>query len=206
MRRIVLIFILSLAIDVNAVYTQDFSDAYFVITFENNYKFSQHGTQNYYWIVRQDSVNAEDYSLSYLFLDGFSKNNLTDCLQRKEVDPSLVVAGIAYDYDFENEYVTAKENLKSILKKNRKLIQKVKKNWPSGQEAVVRIYATPIKGEFCHTKYHWIGQERTGYNGEIFLPVSNFTYLNDGWKSDLLKFILDRDFSNFEFGKIQNYP
>lgn len=63
MSRIVLIFILSIAINVNAVYAQDVSDTYFVITFENNYRFSQHGTQNYYWIVPQDSVNAKDYSL-----------------------------------------------------------------------------------------------------------------------------------------------
>jgi len=202
-----ILFIFLSLIATNATYPQQKSISdYVIIIAEKGSKISQHKTQAYYWIASTDSIGSYDFKLSKLFLSNFSKNNISDCILEKEVDPFLVVEGVTYDYGFETEYLTTKKNLNEVIKKYKKRIQKIRKNWLSGQEEIINVYAVFIKGEFCQTKYHWIGEERTGYKGKIFFPISNFEYANDLWEIDEIKYILNRDYSNFEFDIIQNYP
>jgi len=43
--------------------------------------------ESYYWIIPQDSIKSNDSQLYHLFLNSFSKNNVDDCCNGKDIDP-----------------------------------------------------------------------------------------------------------------------
>jgi hypothetical protein len=173
---------------------------YVVITFEDVYKISQHGKRDYFWIISNDSLKSFESKLSKLFMSDFTKNNLDDCCGEKPIDPFVLTEGSIFIFDA--GYSKELENLKQIVFKNRKRLQRISKKWDAGQEETITVFATPMYGRFCSSEYYLSGQTRTGYKGRVFLPFSSFTYADDFWKTANAKFILNRDFSRLNFEMI----
>jgi len=137
-------------------------------------------------------------------LKSFSKTDLIDCCNGKEIDPFVVYPNTSYDFDsthFENL-----EQLEKILSKNKKLLQKIRKKWTSGhgQQETINIYATPVYGKFCSSDFHEIGKKRTGYEGKVYIPISSFSAYSEFWIFPAAKFILGQAFSNLNY-KISSY-
>ena len=172
---------------------------YVIISFEDTYKVTQHGTKNYYWIIEVDSLNSYDFEPSYLFFD-FTKQNLDDCCNGLEVDPYLVFP----DTQFEKDTIYANDLtvLKDILFTKRKKVMDIIKKWSSGQKEIITIYATPIIGKFCRSDFHKIGQQRQGYKGKIYMPLTSFEYYPEFWELNKSKFINNSDVSKLNFNII----
>lgn len=184
------------------VFSQSTSTEYLVITIEDHYKTSQHGTQSYVWIVQVDSITSFNSNLSPVFLSGFSVNNSQDCCAGVPVDPIVVTE--ASNFILSDDYMSNLENLKKLIVQNRKKLQKITKKWMSGQEQTIEVFATAIKGEFCQCDFHPVGQQRTGYKGKVCIPKSSFSAYEDFWKSSKANFILMQDFSVVDFDIISN--
>lgn len=172
---------------------------YVIISIEDSYKVSQHGTKSYYWIIEVDSLNSYDFNPSYLFLN-LTKQNLDDCCNGIEVDPFLVFP----DTQFEEDTLHANDLrvLKDIISVKRKKIMEITKKWSCGQKEVITIYATPVIGRFCRSDFHKIGQQRQEYYGKIYMPFSSFEYYHDFWEQDKSEFIINSDLSKIDFDLI----
>jgi hypothetical protein len=173
--------------------------SYAIISFEDSYKISEHGTKRYHWIIETDSLESYNIEPSYLFLN-FSKENLEDCCDGIEVDPFLVFPSSKYEID--SIHSLDLEKLENIISQKRKKIMEVKKRWSSGQWEVVKVYVTPVIGKFCSSNFHEVGQQRQGYKGKVYMPFSSFEYQADFWESEKAKFILNSDMSRLKFNAI----
>jgi hypothetical protein len=175
---------------------------YIIITFEDSYKISQDDPRDYYWIIPQDSLNSNDNTLSHLYLRNFSKNNLIDCCNGKNIDPEFITSNT--NYDFDSSYFKDFDNLEKILARKRVKVQTITKKWKNGQQEDIIIFATPVSGKFCSSGFHSLGLEEYGYEGQVSIPYSSFTYSEEFWKSNKAKFILNRDFSKVKYNIIPN--
>ena len=140
--------------------SQSASKEYVVITFEDHFKISQHGTETYFWIIPVDSISTSSSSLSRLFVSNFSTNNLQDCCAGGPVDPILVTE--VSNFKLDDKYLLNLESLRQLILHDRKKLQRITKKWESGQEETVRVYATAIKGDLCQCDFHSISQQRNG--------------------------------------------
>ena len=167
---------------------------YIVLTFEDTYKNSQHGTDTYYWIISADSLKKRNI-ISPLLLSGFSKNTLESCCKGEPFDPFVVTA--VTSYDFAESFFVSTDSLRKLIFKNRIKIQAITKNWVSGQKEKIQVFASPISGNFCSSS------STDKYNGRIYFPVSNFQYIDNFWKTVPIK-LIERDFTKVEFAIFQN--
>ena len=176
--------------------------AYVVLTIEDTYKISQHGTQTYLWIIPVDSIKSYNATLSRLFISGFTRSNLEDCFLRQPFDPLVYdqTPSIAFDSD----YLTGLEEVKQLILKKKKRLQKIVKKWESGQTETIAVFATPVVGQFCSSDFHPIGQHRTGYHGKVYLPTTSLEYEGPFWSSEKADYITKRDFSLLDFDIISN--
>jgi len=181
-------------------FCQNEMKSYVIITFEDEYKISQHNKKIYNWIIEVDNIKLDNMSI--LVLDNYSNQNLMDCINGKKINPTLVFSKTTYN--FNEEYLNEVSNLERIIKKNRKKIQIIKKKWIStGQKEKITVYVTAVKGLFCHSKYLKI-EKGEKYNGNIYLPISKFSYYDNFWCLDKAKYILKNDFSNIKFNIVSN--
>jgi hypothetical protein len=176
------------------------SSKYVIFTFEDTYKISGGLTKRYYWIIAQDSIKSIDNHVLYLFLDGFSKNNLTDCCNGKDIDPTTEFQNTSFD--FTRDYSKGLDELDTLMLKNRKELQTVTKTWSLGQVEEIKVFATAITGKFCSSNFHKFGKKISDYKGKVYIPYSSFSYAEGFWESDKAKFILHQDFSEVSFKKI----
>lgn len=158
---------------------QKVDNAFLVICFEEDYKMSQHKKKEFYWIVSIDSLESKNLDLSKLFMSDFSGENLIECCLGKEIDPYLVFDRT--EYGFEDGYLNSLESFKRLVKANREKLQKIKIKWISGQSKTVSVYGSVVRGSFCISNYHVVGQARTGYSGKVVLPHSDFELVDDFW-------------------------
>ena len=167
---------------------------YVVLTFEDTYKNSPHGTDTYYWIILADSLKQQN-RISPLLLSGFSKGTLESCCKGEPVDPFVVTAETSYD--FPESYFVSTDSLRKLIFKNRTKVQAITKNWVSGQKEKMQVFATPISGNFCSTS------SKVKYNGRIYFPVSSFQHIDNFWKTVSIK-LIERDFTEVKFSIFQN--
>ena len=178
------------------------SEAYVIITIEDTYKISQHGTQTYFWIVPVDSIKSYNTTMSRLFLSDFTMNNLDDCCSGKAIDPFVYEQNSNFSIDA--TYSASLKNLKELVLKNKKKVQRIEKKWYSNQNETIVVYATPVSGKFCSSDFHPIGQHRTGYHGRVYVPKSSFAHSENFWSSLKANYILKQDFSALDFDIIPN--
>lgn len=175
---------------------------YIILTIEDSYKTSQHDTQTYFWIIPVDSIKSYNMTMSRLFISDFTRSNLEDCSLGKPFDPFVYNQNptIALDSD----YLLSLDNLRQLVLKRKKRLQKIDKKWESGQAETVVIFATPVIGEFCSSNFHPIGQHRTGYRGRVYLPKASFRYDDTFWSSSKADYVMKEDFSMLDFDIISN--
>ena len=192
-----LMVLLLILIICNCACGQIMQKQFVIITFEDQYKISQHSKKSYYWIVPVDSVKADDFKLSRLVLNGYSKQVLESSRLGQKVYPYEVTT--ASSYDFSKAYFEQLSLLESIVYQNRRKVQQVNKVWISGQKETIRIYATPVMGSFCFTKLDNYGVLISAYTGNIYFPYSGFSCNQAFWKSQFAKNIINQDYSTVKF-------
>lgn len=173
---------------------------YVVFMFEDTYKNSPHGTDTYYWIIPADSLKKHK-RIAPLLLSGFSKTTLESCCKGDTIDPYAVTATTSYD--FSNNYFAGIDSLRQLIFKNRKRIQIISKKWESGQREKLKVFATPIQGIFCSSKYSIQSSKIGKDNGRIYFPVSGFNYITNFWIEVPIN-LIERDFAAINFSVFQN--
>lgn len=194
--RISTLLILSVLVCKSAA-CQNLRHNYVVFTFEDTYKVSQHGKSLYYLIEPVDSIASKHNALSFIFLSGFSKDNLDDCCSGKEINPFAITANTSYG--FSEKYSRSLDSLKQIIYKNRRRVQVIKKTWASGQIENIEIFVTPISGVFCSSKFSKIGLYSSDYSGLLYLGNSNFHGIESFWSTKEGSIISKQDYSSTFF-------
>jgi hypothetical protein len=170
---------------------------YTIISFEMNRSKDPKGTQKFYWITPTDSIKNEDFYLYPLILDKYSKDNLDMCCERNTIDIFTITTSTSYNF---NEGYEAEVNLLfSLMDSKKTMVQKIKMEWDKGYKEDVKVYATPVLGEFCNC----IESHKTGnqidFNGLVYIPLSDFSFDYSFWKSEKSKNIKCANYSSVDF-------
>lgn len=169
---------------------------YVVLTFEMDRNKDMHGTYVYYWIAEIDTANQKDeLEFHPLFLHSFtSSDQVETCCSGK---PSLIFALTTESkFDYRVGYLDDLEELRKLVKMNRKNIQTIKKSWPNNYKEEVRVYATPITGSLCECEM--IDEWTNTYKGKVFMPEEAFRINSTFWAKGNNS-IIGKDFSGFEY-------
>ena len=169
---------------------------YVVLTFEMDRNKDMHGTFVYYWIAEIDTAKQiHELELHPLFLHDFtSRDQVDSCCSGK---PSLIFAVTSEStFDFSKDYHNNLEELRKLVKQNRKNIQTIKKSWPNNYKEEIRVYATPITGSLCECKM--IDDWSSTYKGKVFMPKEAFKIDRTFWARSE-KSLFGKDFSVFEY-------
>ncbi len=188
-----LIFIFSFS----HTYSQDLSKKkYVVITFEDNNNKDIIRIKGYFWVVPFDSIKSYENIFYPLYISAYSKKQFDDCNAGTGIDPVFKPGENGFDYTWDDSH----DKLYELIRKKRKLIQTIKKNWETdGAKKVIKIYATPLIGEFCSCELSKAGQKRNGYKGKIYLAWNFAEGYPDFWNSAFAHYILKQDYSRHEF-------
>lgn len=168
-----------------------------VISIEDEYKISQHAVQRYLWIVPVDSLTRSNFTLARLFLSGVSEDNVKDCCSFRPMDPAVV--GETSNFVIGKERLSLFEHLDQTISAKKVKLQTIRKKWVSGQKEEIKIFATPIEGEFCLCDYHPIGQARTGFKGMVCVPKGSGSHYDKFWTTSEAKQLYQFDFSTLDF-------
>jgi len=180
-------------------YSQASNQKYLIVTFEKTTKIKIpiHGKQLFYWVVKLDSVNKMPLNMFPLYLSGYSKDNMERCKQSKVID--IFVMNTSSDFDFEDKYLNEIEIFRNIIKHNRRKVQVFEKKISEHVTEIVKIFITPINGNFCNCLIYKNSGERINYKGLIYLPLDQFSYNKDFWHSPDLKTVSSYDFSKMYY-------
>ncbi len=200
MKRNYLISVVMIMLCATSLSAQKIDGTFLIISFEETYEISQHGTKEYFWIIPTDSLGSEELVLSKLFISNFPSDNLKDCCSGVDIDPSLVFDKT--EYSFEDGYLKSLEILENLISKNRRKLQTIKIKWVNKQSKKIVVYATAIKGSFCTSNYHIVGRSRDGYLGKVVLPHSDFELFDKFWELHGTR-LKSRDFSQMDYDVIK---
>jgi len=175
---------------------------YVVFTFENHQNESPHGKSLYYWIIDSDSISSINSIALYsrLFIRGFSKNDSANCCEGKTFNPFVIYPNTSFD--LAESYTNNVSNFEHLIQKNRKKVQVIIKKWNNRSREKTVVFATPISGIVCFSNLDEFGKKRYGYLGLISIPISSFIYDNTFWGKRKSKYLLNRDYSKFNFSII----
>lgn len=184
-----------------AAFGQAKEDIFIVVTIEKITSSNLHPKENDYWVIPKFLWNQSEKPIIPFYVDGFSRNDIDECC----VSDSLVL----FNYDskenfvFEESFKTALRKLNTIIGKERKKVQTIRKKW-NGYKEEINVYITPIKGKFCVCKLiHAQGNDKIGYEGQAAVPVSDFNFDPTFWMSPEAKQIERFDYSSLPFIALQ---
>lgn len=161
---------------------------------DNNEKLD--GFSHTQWIIPIDSLNELKFDYNSIFpllIQNYSIDNLQDCIKNLPIAPFNYTTGT--NFNFPDSISKKLINISNLIDKKKKPIQLIKKTWSKGFKEKIRVYATPIKGEFCFCKTHLINNEYFGNTKYIVLGISNINYFSEFWKTDESKILKQIDFS-----------
>ena len=170
---------------------------YYIISCEKIGKYDENdGGDLFYWIIPCDSVvNVNDYQIYPLYLEGFSKRNKFNCIDKKSND--IFTSTTADDYDLsEKESNDLKTIKKIIFNKSRLFFTSIKK-WDKGTIAKMKFSIVPVSGNFCYSLISKESGKRINYFGNIYLALSNFKYEPNFINSKSYNEIIKVDFGSF---------
>ena len=171
------------------------SNKYVIITCKIDKNKDNHPYEEYSWIIPLDSIQGKNsFKIYPLYLDEFSENNISECLKKDDIN-------IFTMYDNDNFIVDNKGGMElmKIIDKNKQKFFNVVKKWNKGYKENVKLFLTPVIGEFCNSTIAVKDSKRIGYKGVIYIPISNFEYYKDFNKSEFYSEIIFSDFSNTNF-------
>lgn len=192
---LLLIFILI----VNLSFSQTKTDNLIVSYYDDS---GGHGVEFYTWIIPVKSINiiTWEYSLIPLYIDTFSKNNLDDCIENKEVD--MFIHKVGTNYNFDEKYKKNIKNLLKLIKEKSTLVHdiSIKKKYPRKEKYRLKISVLPVTGNFQFCKIKESAGKMIKYQGKVVFPISNF-YLNSNIlkEDNIQEFIYSFDFSQVKF-------
>lgn len=171
---------------------------YVVITYEIDRNKDQHPAKNYYWIIPVDSLKGNSDLKKYpLYFDEFSKDDLKDCRENKDLLLFTLVS--KEDFNIDNKMKSDIKNLKGIVKDNRKKVERIVKKWANGYKEQIKIYVTPIKGNFCISNLSSNDEKMINYNGLVYLPIGNFSFNKSFFEGDKYKAVKYEDYINANY-------
>ncbi len=197
---IIIIFLLLISF---SGFTQNLTEKEFVVlTFEMSRNKGQHKNYvyTYYWIAELEKYEkADEYKepkIYSLFLNEFyGSEQLESCCLGKVSYPYTMTTGT--EFNFPKNYDTYLNNLRKLVKDNRKEIQVINKKWKDNHKEKVTVYATTVKGKLCVCEYGGDVILKTG--DLISFPKGEFKIIDTFW-NDNKNILLFKDFSTFEYG------
>ena len=185
----------------SSIYGQ--SKKYAIVTIEKNINESIHTSQTDYWIVDLSSWEDESQeAILPLYLEGFSATDYKECCSNKNL--ILFNATSNESFDYEKGVLDSQKKLMQIIADKRKKAQTIKNKWSSGKREVIKVYLTPVTGNFCFCELtHKDNNAKIGYEGQILVPVSDFSYEPNFWESKLASGIQKFDFGELLFLSLQ---
>jgi len=180
------------------VFCQQSTSEYVVITYEIDRSKDQHPVRNYYWIVPVDSLAGNrDFKKYPLYFDEFSKDDLKNCSENRDLLLFTLVS--KEDFDIDDKMKSDIKNLKDIVKDNRKKVESIVKKWTNGHTEKITIYVTPVKGDFCFSNLSSSDEKIINYKGLVYLPIGNFSFNKRFFESDQYKEVKYEDYINANY-------
>lgn len=160
----------------------------------NNSKLDGYGTTQ--WIINEDSLKESEFNyrnIIPLFIMDYSYNLISDCKDKLPVDPFVLTSNSNFSFP---DSISANINqMVQLISSNKKLIQKIKKKWSNGFKEKVKIYATPVTGDFCNCKFINYSNVEFDPSQEIFIGFNNILIRKQFWNSINAKELKRIDFS-----------
>lgn len=158
-------------------------DQFLIITYEIDRNKDMHGTFVYFWTTPIDSVNDNGLDLLPVYIhDFYSSDSYSKCCHGDSID--FIIATTETRYDFNEDYLQQKEYLFDLVDDNRILIQTIKKRWEKGYKETIRVFATPVLGQFCYCQVFGRSLNSTNEREAIYLPNKGFKILNNFWTTE----------------------
>ena len=167
-----------------------------IITIVKNNNVKLDGFGYTQWIIPIDSLSKlqfDNNSIFPLLIQDYSIDNLKDCMQNRPIAPFSYTTGT--NFNFPDSVSKKLVNISNLIDNKKQSIQIIKKKWGNGYKEKVRVYATPIKGEFCFCKTHAINYEYFGDTKYIVLGFNNINYFPEFWSTETAKNLRNIDFS-----------
>lgn len=173
------------------------SSKYIVVTLERTRTNDNHGVENAYWIVCTDSLKALKDSFAPLYMDGFSLNNFKECCGKGSI--TIFYQTDSTSYEFDDEYSIVKKSFSELIRARRKKVQTITKEWTKGIKETIKVYLTPVSGDFCYCRVDKEGSKKIEYEGLIAIPRSTFAFEDNFWGSEESSSVRFFDFSTLAF-------
>ena len=181
-------------------FSQDNSEKdYVILTFEMDRNKDSHGKFIYYWITELEKYEKVDEykepEIYSIFLQEFySSDQLESCCLGKTSYPYSFYT--TSKFDFPENYSEYLNGLRELVKKNRRKLQVIKKQWKQNHNETVTVYATPLRGKLCVCECGDNDYEQKG--NKISFPKGNFTVI-ENYLTEEKGILLFKDFSKFNF-------
>lgn len=186
---------------------------YVVLTFERSYGSGNKNKEVFYWMTSvEKSAKVKVVPLyANMFDEPFASEVLVDCIKGDTIE--YWKSGELDD----SNYTLEMKKFTKVVKTNRVFVQEIVRKWNSRNNIVkygrkvmrmrnneyIKVYATPIVGVFCNCVE--LASNDLAGNSEfvhrIYMPVSNFEYLENFWSTPKGKLIKYADYSTLEFDK-----
>lgn len=176
------------------------SESFLIVTFERSFSKGFHNNDSYFWIINNDSLK-KNQKLSPLYISGFSKNSLNNCINDSIVYPFDTFKGDTFD--FKKDYTSLQKRLPNLIESNRKLILTVNKKFNSKLKEKICIYITPVQGKFCSSRLDNASSKKINYYGKVYYPLKNITFLSSFDINSIDVFALQ---SKMNLGQVSNVP
>lgn len=190
------IMFLFLIFDVYFVNSQNVTQSnQLVVTYEIERSNEDHQKRQYHWILTDDILSIEDrIKMKPLYLDSFSSDSFDKCCNNETI--YLFSYNTETKFNFNDDYTNDLNRLKRIISENRKKVQSSTKKWSKGgYKEIIRVFITPISGEFCICE-----NAKSLVNNSILLPKKQFNLNKEFWESEMAKIVFKMDFiNNYDF-------
>lgn len=169
---------------------------YIIITIlkESNSKLDGYGETQ--WLIPEDSLKNLVFnysSITPLFISDYSYDMIAQCKNNIPVDPFTFTTETSFSFpDSVSQNI---EQMNKLISKNKKLIQTIKKKWETGYKEKVKIYATPVIGDFCKCKFENFSKVEFDTTKQIFIGFNKFYQQNQFWNSKSSNELKSIDFS-----------
>lgn len=195
--KIILFFVLFLS-SYEIMFSQEKENKnYVVITFEMIRSTEPKAIKKFYWITPVDSIKKTDFYLYALYLTEYSKDNLDSCIKGKTIDIFTVTTETSYD--FNESYESDIKTLTTLIDSRKKKVQTINMKWQKGYKEEVNVYATPLIGRFCSCLQNHMVEAKIDFKGLIFMPLSNFSFDDDFWKTEKSKVAMFANYASVDF-------
>lgn len=159
-----------------------------------------HCTSVHYWVAELEKYEKVDEYKKPIFYSIFlseiyGSEQLESCCLGKKSYPYTMTTETEFNFpENHSEYLT---ELRELVKKNRRKIQVIKKEWKNNYKEKVTVYATAVRGKLCECEFG--GDIILTKGSRISFPKGNFEII-EHYLTDEKWILLFNDFSGFIYG------